>query len=134
MEHYTGRGVDRTLTGNSRDDVHGPVCFRRTLIGCKTIREEERDGIFRISSGVISGFLSLMTPHIISSGWSCGCIVFRLFLEHIGGSFSSHINSKYFIHGNDPEGRRRLRLTIHFALVQGVRWSLRGFNEGVNSI
>jgi hypothetical protein len=42
-------------------------------------------------------------------------------LERVGGPFSSSINPEYFIHGNDPENRQRLRLTINLALVQGVQ-------------
>jgi len=58
-----------------------------------------------------------MTAHIISSGRSCGRAVFNIFLECVGNFFGSNINPEYFIYGNYPEGRQRLKLIIHFALV-----------------
>lgn len=58
-----------------------------------------------------------MTAHIISSGRSCGCDVLKLFLECVGGFIGSNITPEYFIYGKDPESCRRLKLTIHFALV-----------------
>jgi hypothetical protein len=61
-----------------------------------------------------------MTACIISSGRSCGRAVFKLFLERFDGYFGNIINPEYSVHGNDPEGRQRLRLTIRFVLVKGV--------------
>ena len=58
-----------------------------------------------------------MTANIISSGRSCGRTVFNIFMECIGGFFGGNINTEYFIHGNYPESRQRLRLTIRFVLV-----------------
>ena len=61
-----------------------------------------------------------MTAYPVGSGRSCERAVSKLFLEFAGGFVSGDIDSEYFLHGDGIENRRRLTLTIPFALVRAL--------------